>query len=329
MEICTICNREFKSKKSLANHRRHPCFEQLQFKENICPNPNNNVKCKQKFKFSKHGLCRSCSAQQNYNNPYVGITWEERFGEEIAKEKRKMASNRKNEWNERHPGYFSGENNPNFGNHNPNKGKTWDEIYGVEKSKEMRNKRSKLTKELFVSGKMVNFKYDFNIRGPRETILESWIKKYGKETAFIKWDEYRNKISKTLKHIFENIDRTGRNNGYIQSILKKSGITYEEYLNSIDEYSRYKKIVSKITSEQPIYLLENFNKRGLAGNSDAYHLDHIYSIKKGFEHNIDPEVIGHISNLRFIPWKQNILKKDKDTQESWDVFQYFIENGLI
>lgn len=96
--------------------------------------------------------------------------------------------------------------------------------------------------------------------------------------------------------------------------------TYQEYRN-------YRKQVLRVTNRQPLYLLEDFHKRGRSGKKNSYHLDHILSVSYGFHHGIDPEIIGGIRNLRMIPWKQNLEKSEFMEQESWDLFQYFIENG--
>ena len=41
---------------------------------------------------------------------------------------------------------------------------------------------------------------------------------------------------------------------------------------------------------------------------DAYQIDHILSVKYGFENKIDPKVIGNIKNLQMLPWKENRYK---------------------
>jgi len=70
--------------------------------------------------------------------------------------------------------------------------------------------------------------------------------------------------------------------------------------------------VYSITRKQNLSLLENYEKpRGLCGIDGAYQLDHIISIKQGFAKNIDPKIIGSISNLQFIPWQHNRNKSDK------------------
>jgi hypothetical protein len=94
-------------------------------------------------------------------------------------------------------------------------------------------------------------------------------------------------------------------------------------------FKKYKSLVLSATRRQNIQRLENYSKRGSTGKKGAYHLDHIYSIKQGYENNISPDVIGNISNLRFIPWEDNAKKAGKLTDEGWDMFSYFIESEMI
>jgi predicted transcriptional regulator len=88
-------------------------------------------------------------------------------------------------------------------------------------------------------------------------------------------------------------------------------MNYDEYLEQIDIYYKYELEVLKITRQQPIKLLDNYNNRGNSGVDGAYHLDHKYSIIEGFKNNIKPELIGNIKNLEFIPWKENLKKRAK------------------
>jgi hypothetical protein len=74
------------------------------------------------------------------------------------------------------------------------------------------------------------------------------------------------------------------------------------------EYQRYRGKVWSETNRQPLHLLENFDKRGKSGINDAYQIDHILSVKYGFENKIDPKVIGNIKNLQMLPWKENRYK---------------------
>ena len=81
-----------------------------------------------------------------------------------------------------------------------------------------------------------------------------------------------------------------------------------------------------ITKKQSTYLLENSHKvRGLAGTKDGYQLDHIITIRDGFEQNINPHIIGNIRNLKFISWEEN-LKKNKNSSEI--ILEHFKNNCL-
>lgn len=86
------------------------------------------------------------------------------------------------------------------------------------------------------------------------------------------------------------------------------GIDYNEWLEIIPVYRRYRSDVNKITNKQPIENLKNYEKRGISGIEGVYQLDHKYSISEGFKQNIKPEIIGNIINLEFIPWKDNSIK---------------------
>ena len=94
-------------------------------------------------------------------------------------------------------------------------------------------------------------------------------------------------------------------------IETKLGVPYDEYLRKLPLRERYTKEVRKITKQQPIRLIENYDKRGMTGKDGAYHLDHIIPISFGFNNDILPEKIGNINNLQFIPWLENIKKNNK------------------
>ncbi len=96
-----------------------------------------------------------------------------------------------------------------------------------------------------------------------------------------------------------------------------------------DEYKQrlkqYRSQVQKYTRKQPLSQLLNHDKRG----KGSFHLDHIISIKYGFDNGIEPELIGNIVNLRYLYWNENISKRDYLTQEGWDVISYFINEGML
>lgn len=75
------------------------------------------------------------------------------------------------------------------------------------------------------------------------------------------------------------------------------------------EYKIYRNLVGQYTDLEDLTTLNGHEKRGMAGKDGAYHLDHIVSIKYGFDNNIPPGIVGSIHNLRFIPWEENYKKR--------------------
>lgn len=78
-------------------------------------------------------------------------------------------------------------------------------------------------------------------------------------------------------------------------------------VKQVDLFKIYHKEVWKLTEQQPLHTLEGCEKRGFRD----HHLDHKTSVWYGFKNNIPAEEIAHISNLRFIPYKDNMLKGRK------------------
>ena len=128
----------------------------------------------------------------------------------------------------------------------------------------------------------------------------------------------RPKGSKTRPSRRKNHSRPGNGKRLNESLTHKQrmqGIatrygydTYEDYREDLPDWKAYKIDVWRITNQQPLHLLENYDKRGVNGEEGAYTLDHIVSVKKGFIEGISPEEIGSIENLQMIPWEENITK---------------------
>ena len=132
-----------------------------------------------------------------------------------------------------------------------------------------------------------------------------------KKQGYVPWI-----AGKKFPGIFKHFNRQGENNAYIKYVLKEEGITYPEYLARLTDKQKYYREVIRITRLQNITLLENYERRAKAPQEHAHHLDHIYPVIRGFENGIPPEVIGDISNLRFIPWQENLHKSDKLLKEA-------------
>tara|TARA_Y100000589_G_C27197339_1_gene647548 strand:- start:3135 stop:3557 length:423 start_codon:yes stop_codon:yes gene_type:complete len=108
-----------------------------------------------------------------------------------------------------------------------------------------------------------------------------------------------------------------KNKGKIYYKIRKITKKYPKIKQKIKniknlEKKLYYAMVWEVTEEQPLQILENFNKRGWKN----HHLDHIYPISLGFHNKIPPKKMGNIKNLRFIPYKENLSKGSSITNES-------------
>ena len=72
------------------------------------------------------------------------------------------------------------------------------------------------------------------------------------------------------------------------------------------EKDLYYKRVWEVTNANNLTLLPNHHRRGFKD----YHLDHIIPIAYGYRNYILPQYIGAITNLRFIPRRDNLKKRD-------------------
>lgn len=123
---------------------------------------------------------------------------------------------------------------------------------------------------------------------------------------------YKKKGEKTRATHMANVDTLGRN-GYSRiaskAIIKGNNTKAKKGLISLDrgEYCRYKAIVLYLTNKHRAGLTDGYIT-GLAGKQDAWHIDHMFSILKGYQQQVSPFVIGHLNNLRMIPWQDNLSK---------------------
>jgi len=180
-----------------------------------------------------------------------------------------------------------------------NQGRTWEEMFGEQRAKNLKNHFHD------------RFKGQNNPMWGRKHSENTKKKMSKKKEGYIPWI-----TGKKFPGIFKHFNRRGENNAYIKYVLKTEGITYEEYQKRLTDKEKYYREVIRITRLQNITLLDNHEKRAKAPQEHAYHLDHIYPVIKGFENRVPPEIIGDISNLRFIPWKENLYKSDKLLEEA-------------
>lgn len=118
--------------------------------------------------------------------------------------------------------------------------------------------------------------------------------------------------------IQERIINTRKQN-YLKRINKFGFDTIEHHKAC---FALYYYLVKQYTIKQDLSCLENFNKpRTMSGVDGGYQLDHIISVKYGFENGILPNVIGDVSNLQMLPWKDNRTKWFKPNSDSIELLQ--------
>lgn len=111
-------------------------------------------------------------------------------------------------------------------------------------------------------------------------------------------------------------------------LVSESEKLYQEPINEVKVlavcekklWRKYRKLVWKITEKQNLKKLPNYESRAFVG----YHLDHKVSIWYGYKNKIDPNLIGSINNLEFIPHKQNMMKGTKSNFKNTRAIQTVI-----
>lgn len=73
-------------------------------------------------------------------------------------------------------------------------------------------------------------------------------------------------------------------------------------------YQQVRSLSEKIYNENMEIINPSRYPRKLCGVQGGYQLDHIISIKEGFDKGISPDIIGGIDNLQMLSWEENRAK---------------------
>ena len=159
-------------------------------------------------------------------------------------------------------------------------GKTYEELYGKENGEKIAKAHSDKLKNRKRPEFSKEWKENMSKSRKESKVYQAWMNSF----------EYKEK-RRTI------------------NAMRFYGITLEEWYNMADDKRLYYLQVRSITKSQNLKELENYEKRGNSKNN-GYHLDHKYPISLGYLNKIPPEQIGHIDNLKFIPWRENIMKSN-------------------
>ena len=135
-------------------------------------------------------------------------------------------------------------------------------------------------------------------------------------------DNYRHKIAETNKKHWATVKRVPWNKGLKGAqVAWNKGLKKEEPMDILERddpiyrnFKQYRNRVAvrteKVYEEYQHEINPEGYMRGLAGVEGAWHLDHIVSVREGFDNSTSVEEICKKENLQMLPWLDNILKYD-------------------
>ena len=148
-------------------------------------------------------------------------------------------------------------------------------------------------------------------------------------------DTYRNKEWLFQKYIIENLtseeivsicEATSRSiicnwlkihNISIKPCNQRQKFRRKYTKDELQEYKHYRSHVRRLSDRNYHTYKDMIDPDGL-GRNRLYHLDHLYPIAKGFEHNINPKIISSPINLRII--------RGTDNRKKYTIEEITIEN---
>lgn len=144
-------------------------------------------------------------------------------------------------------------------------------------------------------------------------------------TGLTSMQESSNKMKETKRSIKDEFGR----DIYQLTAIKTAITRFGQYagVEGKTDYELYNAQVNLVTKQQPLELLENFDKRGACGKAeDPHQVDHRYSKVRGFIENIPPYIIGHISNLEMLPARTNNSKGSSCSISQDELFSNFFRS---
>jgi len=93
------------------------------------------------------------------------------------------------------------------------------------------------------------------------------------------------------------------------------------------DFTNYKESVRKITENNDLTVLTNYEARG--NDNESYHLDHQVSIKYGFDNSCPAEIIGSIHNLKFISAAENRVKGSNISMTLDSLFNLYFSKSRV
>jgi hypothetical protein len=113
--------------------------------------------------------------------------------------------------------------------------------------------------------------------------------------------------------------------------VEQNRIRHEQSLEGLDAWTSYGKQARLLTEHTYEQYKDRINPgnlpRGRSGTEGAFHVDHIYSMKYCFYHNVPVELCAHVDNLQLLPWKVNAVKWKTPTSIIPDIIKPYVSTS--
>lgn len=272
---CKICNTECKSFGSLSKHIRDKHKEY-----------NSKLYYDEFLKSSTSGICEVCGAGTSFDNINKGYSATCSHTCAAILNRKRLAADTK-----KHAAFVN--------KVAKNQTRIWEERNLKGTAQEIHNKISNTVKQ-----------FNSTLTTDERKSRYGWLNKLSTESK----NEWINSVMRhTGMHAWwKNASESAKQELYVKRNASKLGITLEEYqnrYNNLEEFENYRWIVWLLTEKtykEYKEIIDPESKR-----SPAYHLDHKFSVIRGFQTKVPPEIIASVYNLEMLPASANSSKSGK------------------
>ena len=93
----------------------------------------------------------------------------------------------------------------------------------------------------------------------------------------------------------------------------------------INQFNTYKANVTQLTRQNYIKYYYYVNPNKLPRGRNLYHLDHIFSVRDGFDIRVSPEIVASPSNLQMLSEKENISKSSRSDMSKEILYELYYQ----
>ena len=181
-----------------------------------------------------------------------------------------------------------------------------EEIYNIKVEKGLQTENNFISRYGAMEGKEKWSLYSKN--KSRQNTLIGYQERYGATLGEQKFNEYSNRqrYTNSIEYYFETYGDDLGEKMYLQRYpAYEYGDSYRDYKNAVYRMSQ------KIYDENKANINPENYPRTRMGVQDGWQLDHIKPVIECFKEGISIEDASNISNLRMLPWKENLMRNFK------------------